>query len=482
MIPVCGSAGTRGLEQALFASLAMPAHTLMEVAGRGAAAEIHARWPGKPVAVLCGPGNNGGDGFVIARWLALWGHPVRWWAPLPSATEESRLNRRMLELHLGPPSPSAADAVRPASIAVDAMLGTGQKAAPRGFAVEGLAALTAAPLRVAIDLPTGLCAETGQVLGPPLLPFALTLTLGRHKPGLWCAPGHHLAGERLLIDIGLDLVPAPPPPDAWLLEAGDVAAWLPTEDPSSVKWQRGHVAIRAAGGAAVLAAHGAFRSGAGLVTLLLPRAEWPGLHGLWPEVILAEPERLDPARHDALVFGPGLGLQVGDELRGLWESFEGSMVLDADGLTLLARLGLLHPADRVRALTPHAAEAGRMLGLSTAEVDRDRLSALARLRAFGTPLLKGPCTLVGAPDGAWINPTGSVALATAGTGDVLAGLVGGYLARGLPAERALALAAWRHGRAGEQVGVGATASDVVEALRAPLVEDPSEPAHHHRWG
>lgn len=465
MIPVCGSAGTRALDEALIRTLGMPPHTLMELAGRGIAEQIHLRWPEQSVAVLCGPGNNGGDGFVIARWLALWGHPVRWWAPLPSATEESRLNRHILEQQLGAASVRAQDCVEGAGVAVDAMLGTGQKAAPRGFALEGIEALTRCPLRVAVDLPTGLCAETGQPLGPPLSTFALTLALGRHKLGLWCAPGHHLAGEQVLIDLGLDLSPSPAAPQGWLLQAQDVRAWAPVEDPGAAKWDRGHIAIRAGAGAAVLAAHGAFRSGAGLVSLLLPRADWPYLHGLWPEVILAEPDRLDPSRHDALVFGPGLGLGVADELASLWSRFPKPMVLDADGLSLLARLALTCPDGLVRALTPHAAEAGRLLDLERSAVEADRFSAVDALRRFGTPLLKGPCSLVGAPDGTWINPRGSVALATAGSGDVLAGLVGGYLARGLSAERALALAAWRHGEAGERAGRGATASELVQRLR-----------------
>jgi len=465
VIPVCGSAATRALDEALIRRLGMPAHTLMELAGRGVAEQIHQRWPDQGVAVLCGPGNNGGDGFVIARWLALWGHPVRWWAPLPSATEESRLNRRLLEQQLGLASPTAQEAVQGAGIAVDAMLGTGQQAAPRGFALEGMEALSRCALRVAVDLPTGLCAESGQPLGASMPAFALTLVLGRHKPGLWCAPGHHLAGELVLVDIGLDLAPSPAAPEAWLLQEQDVRGWAPVEDPGAAKWNRGHVAIRASGGAAVLAAHGAFRSGAGLVTLLLPRADWPTLHGLWPEVILAEPDRLDPARHDALVFGPGLGLGVAEELTSLWGRFPRPMLLDADGLSLLARLALARPADLARALTPHAAEAGRLLDLERSAVEADRFAAVDALRHFGTPLLKGPCSLVGAPDGTWINPRGSVNLATAGSGDVLAGLAGGYLARGLPAERALALAAWRHGEAGERAGRGATASELVQRLR-----------------
>ncbi|MCK6505122.1 NAD(P)H-hydrate dehydratase [Myxococcota bacterium] len=467
MIPVAGAARTRALDQAVIDGLGIPGRVLMEVAGRGVAEQVHARWPGAAVAVLCGPGNNGGDGFVIARWLHLWGHPVRVWAPRPSTTDEARENRALAQGLV--PFQDLDEALQGAAVVVDAMLGTGQQQAPRGWAEQGLRALGRAPARVAVDVPTGLCADTGRPLHPDLPAFDLTVALGRHKPGLWCAPGLHLRGELHLVDIGLDLGARVDPtlstPDAWLLEAPDVVAWAPAERPDAAKWHRGHVAIRGGGGAAVLAAHGAFRAGAGLVTLLAPRDRWPSLHGLWPEVILAEPQALDPRRHDALVLGPGLGTDAGEEVAALWQGFPGPVLADADALTVLARDGLRAPADRVRALTPHAAEAARLLACTPAEVDADRLRAVGSLRAWGTPLLKGPGTLIGATDAPWIVPTGTVALATAGTGDVLAGLAGGYLARGLPPERALALAAWRHGLAGQRMPAGGTASDLVQALR-----------------
>ncbi|MDP6935183.1 MAG: NAD(P)H-hydrate dehydratase, partial [Myxococcota bacterium] len=178
---------------------------------------------------------------------------------------------------------------------------------------------------------------------------------------------------------------------------------------------------------------------------------------------------LDPTRHDALVLGPGLGLQAGAEVRALWERFEGPVVADADALTLLALEESTLPEGRVRAITPHSAEAARLLGRSRSEIEQDRFGALEQLRAWGTPLLKGPHSLVGTVPGTreptWVNATGGVALATAGTGDVLAGLVGAHLAAGMRPDRALALAAWRHGRAGDDLRLGATASDLLEALR-----------------
>lgn len=467
MIPVATAARTRALDAAVIEGLGVPGRQLMELAGHGAAEQIHHRWPHATVAVLCGPGNNGGDGFVIARWLHLWGHRVRLWAPRGATTADARANLD-LAARLGLEPQGLEHVLDGAQVGVDALLGTGQQDAPRGFALDGLRALGRLPVRVAIDIPTGVHADTGQVLGTAPPTFDLTIPLGRLKAGLLCPPALQLAGEIALVDIGLNLGrlhdPALATPLAWLLEAADVAAWLPVEDGAAAKWHRGHVAVRAGGGAAVLAAHGAMRAPVGLVTLLAPRADWPALHGLWPEIILAEPNSLDPARHDALVLGPGLGPDAGDEVERLWRDFENPILADADALAVLAERQLSPPPERIRAITPHVAEAGRMLGRSAWQVDADRFAALADLAPFGTALLKGPRTLIGAPGAPWVNPTGSVALATAGSGDVLSGLAGGYLARGLPAAQALALAAWRHGRAGERMGVGGTASELLRAL------------------
>jgi hydroxyethylthiazole kinase-like uncharacterized protein yjeF len=452
---VSGSAQVQALDRATI-DAGIAGRTLMEIAGQGAAQAIRDRFTPRSVAVLCGPGNNGGDGYVVARALATTGYDVRIWAAAPPTTEDAKANRALCE-KIGVPFATELGAV---DLKVDALLGTGQRDAPRGAIAGGVKLLHGKAPVVALDLPTGVHADTGQGLGEPAR-AALTVTFGRWKTGLLAEPGASIAGEVVLVDIGLDLgaTVGSIEPDAWLLEGADVEGMLRTIRPGEAKWDRGHVAVRAGGGAAVLACHGAFRMGAGLVTLLAPEKDWPRIHGLWPEVILARPEALDANRHDALVVGPGLGDPK--DVAALWRDFPNAVVADADALATLAAPP---PADRVRIVTPHAGEAGRMLGMSRIDVASDRFTAIRALERFGTPVLKGPWTLVGGGT-PWVNPTGSDRLATAGSGDVLAGMIGGLLARGLGPREAAATAVWLHGAAGRRMPDRGSASDLVEALR-----------------
>jgi NAD(P)H-hydrate epimerase len=467
MIPVYGSDQVREHDHALIEDLGIPGRQLMEIAGKGCAEIIHSRWPRASVAVYCGPGNNGGDGYVIARWLHIWGHDLQLVAAsapkTPDALENYRLCQK-LGLDIVP-------IAGPATVLVDALLGTGTDRAPSGVIATQVHEISERALSgvkiVAIDLPTGLCASTGMALDPNCVVHAnLTLSLGYLKPGLLMAPGNGLVGEVQSVDIGLDLAHSIHPklraPCAHLIEASDVCSWLPHRAPGDAKWNQGHVAIRAGGGAAVLAAHGAFRAGVGLVTLVAPQREWADMHGLWPEVILAE--EIETGRHDALVLGPGLGLDRSEEVLRLWRDFPGMVVADADALSILASLPSPPPSSGPRIITPHSAEAARLLGINRDQIEADRLSAAQALRSWGVAVLKGPHSLI-ASEEIWVNPTGSAALATAGSGDVLAGLVAGYCARGLDPARAAAVATWRHGNAGESLPENSTCSDLVEALR-----------------
>ena len=463
MIPVCSASQVRELDRCVIEECGVPGRVLMEVAGRGVATAIHERWPTATVGVWCGPGNNGGDGYVLARWLRLWGHIVHVRAAGTPRTPDAMANALL--------APSEPCPMPPVDVVVDALLGTGQTRAPRGDVAAAVTDIRRASavgsVVVAVDLPTGVDADTGQRLGAPdeVVEAALTVTLGRWKPALFFGPGNILAGESVLIDIGLDLADPGRERDVvgWLLEATDIRE--PRTHAAVAKWDRGHVAIRAGGGAAVLAAHGAFRGGAGLVTLLAPRSEWSRFHGLWPEVILAEPEALCERRHDALVIGPGLGLDREDEVRSCFHRFPGPMVIDADALTILANSPPPAATAGPRVLTPHTAEAARLLGCERAVIEADRLDAVARLAVWGTPVLKGPGTLIGASDAPWVNPTGDQRLATAGSGDVLAGLLGAALAAGLSPTDAACRAVWIHGVAASRMPWRGTASDLLDALR-----------------
>jgi ADP-dependent NAD(P)H-hydrate dehydratase / NAD(P)H-hydrate epimerase len=472
MIPVCTAAQVRALDAGMIEGVGLPSHSLMEVASHGAAHAVHTRWPDASVEVHCGPGNNGGDGYAIARWLAAWGHPVAVRAALPPKTKDAARNAAIVA------SLNIVGVPGQATVVVDALLGTGQSAGPRGAIAEAVATIrrsaAAGATIVSVDVPTGLCPDTGQPLGSHEngVHANLTLTLGRWKPGLVCAPGSDIAGDVVLIDLGFDLVGGGAEGDTrnavagHILEPSDVPSFGTAGSANIAKWDRGHVAVRAGGGAAILACHGAFRGGAGLVTLLAPRDAWPSFHGLWPEVMLAEPDRLDPRRHDAVVLGPGLGTDLSDEVRALYADFAGPMVVDADALSILAATDPRPAPGGPRVITPHVAEAARLLGCSRRDVEADRFGAVARLRAWGTPLLKGRHTLIGrATEGPLINPTGNRNLATAGSGDVLAGFIGALLAAGQAPVAAATVGAWHHGLAGERMPAGGTASDLIEALR-----------------
>lgn len=463
MIPVSTADQVRALDKQVIEHWGIEGRVLMEIAGQNAARHIAERFSPCRVAVLCGPGNNGGDGYVIARYLALWGFDVVLWASGEAKSPDARANRALCE-RMGL-SFVGLEELGAAQLKIDALLGTGQDSAPRGTLAEGVAALHGAAPVVAVDFPTGVHANTGQALGEPAT-AALTVTLGRLKPGLLAMPGAALSGEVVVVDIGLGLADDGAQHTAMLLEESDVAAFLAEASRGNAKWDRGHVAIRAGGGAAVLVARGALAMGPGLVSVLAPREEWVRMKGLPPEVILGTPEDLDHKRHDVLVMGPGLGQQHDTEVRALWSGFSGPVVADADAISILAK----EPASpkegvQPRFITPHSAEAARLLGKQRDEIEADRFGAIRDLEPWGTAVLKGPCSLIGWRGDVWVNPTGGDRLATAGTGDVLAGMVGALAARDLRPHHAMCAAVWLHGRAGEGLPPRGTASDLLAVLR-----------------
>jgi hydroxyethylthiazole kinase-like uncharacterized protein yjeF len=435
---------------------------LMEAAGHALA---QAAGPGR-VLVVCGGGNNGGDGFAAARHLRAAGREVTVATvadpgrlPAAAAAHLEALRRTGVA-----PVPFAADLPRRADLVIDALVGVGVHGALRHPLAAAVEAVNASGVPVlAADVPSGLGS------GGPCIRATRTLCLGGTKYD--CVVNPDQAGEVICDPLGI-------PPAAWdglapelaLLEAADVARWLPARPRRGHKGTFGTVVVVAGSpefaGAGLLAAHAALRSGAGLVFLATSA---PGLAGRIPEVIVRPygPDLLQAA--DAVAIGPGLGR--GEEARravadvlGAWR---GPLVVDADALNLSTLASL--PAGAV--ITPHPGEAGRLLGCSAAEVERDRLAAARRLAGGGcVAVLKGFRSLTAAGGGrVWVNPTGNDGMGTGGTGDVLTGLIGGLLAQGASPDRAAAAGAYLHGLAGDLAAArlgrrALRAGDLVDAL------------------
>ncbi|MCC7427647.1 MAG: NAD(P)H-hydrate dehydratase [Alphaproteobacteria bacterium] len=456
----------------------MPGIALMENAGRAVARAIRRRFRPVPTLVLCGPGNNGGDGFVIARRLeeAGWGVRVALLGARDALAGDAVLAAsrwRGAVARLGP------DAVRGAGLIVDALFGAGLARPVAGAARATLeaAAASGGPI-VAVDLPSGVNGATGAVLGYAA-PAALTVTFFRLKPGHLLQPGRALCGETVCAEIGIPAAAlAAAAPDTW---RNDPALWgaalrAAQPDAASHKYSRGHLTILGGAvmtGAARLAARAARRAGAGMVTLLVPpeaagiyRAGDPGVivHGLdGPDTLAA---MLADARRTTWLLGPGAG--VSEALAAQVAAVLGAgrrTVLDADALTAFAgRAELLSALVQAPAiLTPHAGEFARLFG----PLGEDRLAAAraAARQSGAVVLLKGSDSIIAAPDGtARINANAPSTLATAGTGDVLAGIAAAFLAQGLDATDAAPAAAWVHAEAASRAGAALIAEDVIEAL------------------
>lgn len=477
--PLFDDATTRRIEQRAAAGL--PAHALMARAGiallrlaRAVAPHARQAW------IAAGPGNNGGDGLVLATWLhragvatsvTLVGHVAGRVLPPDAAwaLDEARAAGVPLRHDL----PSAEERGR-IDLAVDALLGVGQARAPDGSLAAAVAALNAlrAPL-LSIDAPTGLSTDTGQQLGDVVVRATHTLTLLTAKPGLFTGAGREVAGELWFDDLGVTPV-ADDLPAATLTGSRTVAECLPRRCHLANKGSFGdvHVAGGAAGmvGASLLAAHAAALAGAGRVLVHARSSDVGGVLPVdvrHPELMLRPVAELQAAlRANAkatVVAGCGGGDDVSAELPGCLSNAR-RLVLDADALNAIARDSGLRAQLRARGarglatiLTPHPLEAARLLETTAAEVQADRFAAARRLAVEldAVVVLKGSGTLVAAPDGrVAVNPTGDARLATAGTGDVLAGWIGGlWSAQPVEADAtdlALAVAraaAWIHGRA-----------------------------------
>ncbi|MCR4267623.1 NAD(P)H-hydrate dehydratase [Nitratireductor sp. ZSWI3] len=469
-------------------------YRLMRNAGAAATAEILPRFTeAAGFDVLCGPGNNGGDGYVVARLLAERGLDVRLFATAAPragsdaarAADECPLAARALE----------AFRPRPNRPVVDALFGAGLSKAVSGAEAQAIGRVDAAGAPViAIDLPSGVSGWNGAVLGAAFEAL-LTITFFRKKPGHLLYPGRALCGETVLAEIGIA--------DALLTDAG-VTLWengpalwrgaFPDPAPDAHKYSRGHAAVFSGGpgatGAARLAARGAARIGAGAVTLLTPASALLVNAAHLTAIMLRRVDTVDDVatflaerRPSAAVLGPGFG--VGETTRAFGLSLlqhGGSglkgVVFDADAITsFAAQPDALFAAARAEGapsavLTPHEGEFGRLFAdLAASGPSKVERARTAAARAGAVVVLKGADTVVAAPDGrAVINTNATPFLATAGSGDVLSGIIAGLMAQAMPAFEAAAAGVWLHGEAGRRFGAGLIAEDLPELLPELLDE------------
>jgi ADP-dependent NAD(P)H-hydrate dehydratase / NAD(P)H-hydrate epimerase len=460
---------------------------LMDRAGSSVAAEVTALVPRGRVVVAAGAGNNGGDGWVAARRLHEAGRDVIVLTAaaadqLPSPAREAVRDA----VEAGVPwrnvdgGAQAAGTLEGASVVVDALLGIGLHGAPRQPFADLIRAINHVGVPVvAVDVPSGVDSDTGEAPGAAVN-AGVTVTFSAPKVGCILYPGASFTGELVVADIGLDpaFLRSEGAPESW--DVVDYARHLPRPHWNDRKGTRGRVLVVGGSlgltGAVCLAAGGALRSGAGFVTVAVPRSSLSVV-----ETKLTAPVKLGlPAdgagamsleavgvvleaasRADAVVLGPGLGraAQTGEAIRALVERLDIPLLIDADALYALGDdLGAVAGRTAPTVLTPHAAEAARLLGATPEKVDADRLAAVRAL-AVGraTAVLKGPATLIAGGGRIVVNPTGGPGLATLGTGDVLSGIVGALLARGMLALDAAVLGAYLHGAAGDSAALGLTA-------------------------
>jgi len=482
-VHVVTAAQMRAMDAEAIEALGIPGLVLMEQAGTLTAVALARRYGppgGKRVVVLCGKGNNGGDGFVVARHLLIAGAEVAvFLAGLPGEIAgDARANLEAFAGIGGTIHPASEvttrrlkTALERADVVVDALFGTGLSAPLRPPARDWVrAANRAGKPVVAVDIPSGIDGDTGKVMGDAIR-ADLTVTFACPKRGHFLVPGMDHRGALVVADIGI-------PPSVrrrfggavTLMTAADAARLVPSRKAAAHKGSFGHVLVIGASvgmtGAATLAAKGALAAGAGLATVAAPE----GLNDILEQKLteamtLPMPETagrglaegaLKPlleaaAARSVAVLGPGIGRHPETQrlVRAFTRDHDGPLVLDADGLNAWAgKMGDFPRRTAPTVLTPHPGEMARLVGRSAADIQADRMEgawALAR-RIEAVVVLKGAHTVIADPfGGVRVNPTGNPALATGGTGDVLAGMVGAYLAQGLSAPDAGALAAYVHG-------------------------------------
>ena len=494
MEPLLDAEQMRATDSWAIETKGLPSLELMERAGAGLAHVISQRAPSGRVTVVCGKGNNGGDGLVAARVLRKAGRDVDVLAVWPPDWMQGDAQEQVRRLPGPSPRSFAADRLDGTHLIVDALLGTGATGAPREPLDEVIEAINAAKAQVvAADVPSGVDASTGEVPGPAVRAVA-TAAFHRGKPGVWINPGRSHAGKVEVIDIGIPRG-APARPRIGLIGPG-VLRDMPRRNAASTKFTSGNVFVIGGStgltGAPTMAALGAMRAGAGYVTVAAPASLEPTFSVRLLEAMTvglpeqdgaliadaAEPALRAIRRADAAILGPGLSRRDGAQAfaREMFERIDVPLVIDADGLNALAGV---FPEDLPQrrwptVLTPHAGELARLLDVESEEVAQNRLkharAAAARARAY--VVLKGDDTIVAGPTGrVAISRGGAPALATAGTGDVLSGVIAAMLAKHMPAAHAACAAVYAHVRAGQLAAAphgpdGVIASDVIQHLPA----------------
>jgi len=491
----------------------IPSLVLMENAGRQVVAAMEAIYSDladRHVAVLCGRGNNGGDGFVVARTLAQRGVSVSVFliGQVSDVRGDARVNLDILG-RLGLTVVEVADGqawelhvseVRDSTLIVDAIFGTGLNAPVSGLIESVITDINASSIPVvSIDLPSGLSADSSDPIGESI-DAGTTVTLAAPKLPLVLMPAEMRAGDIVIADIGIpvDVIDDLDGPRVDLLTRSGTRELVTPRAPDSHKGDYGHVLIVAGSngktGAAHLSGIGALRSGAGLVTVATPAECQAIVAGMAPEymthALISTVEGLDPdgvdqlleMARDVVVIGPGLGQLSGTKqfVQALVDRATMPLVVDADGLNAFSAVPdrLAGREGRDVIITPHPGEMARLVGMSTDEVQRNRLE-VARNFARGHHVyvvLKGHRTLIATPDEKiFINPTGNAGMATGGTGDVLSGMIAAWLGQLLDAEAACKLAVYLHGMAGDLAEshngeVSMTALDLADHIGAAVME------------
>ena len=510
MRPVFTAAEMRALDARAIGALGIPGPRLMEQAGRGAAEVIAREWApirGKRVVILCGKGNNGGDGFVVARHLKAKGARVR--ALLVGSRVEvggdaaqalARWRGRIDEVRGD--GRAVSTALDGADVIVDALLGTGLAGPVHGPVADVIDRINVAAGRsrravVALDLPSGLGSDGGALLGS-CVRATLTVTFAGYKRSLLLYPAAEQAGRVVVVPIGIPEAEVGRGLTTFLIDDGDVAGYFPKRKRDAHKGTYGHLLVVAGSlgksGAAGLAGRAALRTGVGLCTAATAASQQPIVAAAALELMteaLPETAALSIAfkakervlelatQRDAVALGPGLSLDPESQAlaRALVAEVDRPMVVDADALSALAgHLDLLDDAPAPRVLTPHPGEMARMLGASVADVQADRIETVREFCVGHRVhlVLKGARSVLGGPDGrVFINATGNPGMATGGSGDVLTGMIGALLARRFDPLAALQAGCVLHGLAGDLAAAdrgeeGLVATDIIEAIPGAL--------------